>query len=132
MDSIQKFTSDIEKIKKFNRAQGGRYNGEKVCQEAAELLARSNPSIKELAMAAGDYWMQTYILSSPDLENEPSGANIDKLAAIHALLQGDDQTDALEEGDWKELCSIVNAEAEDLPMDLLNELMSIFLDHQAF
>lgn|GEM_PF-340135 len=132
MDSIQKFHSDLEKIKKYNRTSGGRYDGEKACREAAELLVRENPSVRELAMAVSDYWLNAYILSSADIQNEPSDIHMEKLEAMQALLQGDDQTDALEAEDWKELCSIVNAEAEELPMDLLNDLMSVFLDHQAF
>lgn len=131
MDNIQKFNSDIEKIKKYNRSQSF-YDGQKACNEIAELFVRSNPSVKELAMAVSDYWMQAYINSSLDLKNEPSEKNVAKLSAMHALLQSDSQTEELSENDWKELCSIVNAEAEDLPMDLLNELMSVFLDHQAF
>jgi hypothetical protein len=59
--------------------------------------------------------------------------SIDKIGAMQSLLELDlEETKALSDNDWKELCSLTNYEAEDLPLDLLNDLMSIFLEKQAF
>ena len=134
MDNVQKFNSDIEKIRKFERAQKGpEYNGENVCNQAAELFVKSSKGLETLAECFAEYWLETYIRCSPDSENEHSPENIEKLCALKALLENDtEQTSALSEKDWKELCLIVNAEAEDLPLELLSDLMTIFVDKKAY
>lgn len=131
MDAIQKFYSDIEKIKKHARASSS-YNGEEVCKEVCTFFEKENKAMPSLAKSFSDYWMQTYILNSADLEKEPSNANIDKLAAMQSLLNSSDEnTECLTDSDWKELCSLVNYEAEDLPLENLSFMMSLFLEKQA-
>ena len=131
MDSIQKFVSDIEKIKKRERA-GGSYSGEKAGREVQSLFDRNNKMLGEVSHSISDYWLNTYILASENLSEEPSEKSIQKIAAMQALLDGDDElTGALDKSDWKSLCQIVNVEAEDIPLDSLNSLMSLFVDHQA-
>ena len=134
MTNIQKFYSDIEKIKKYERAQNPQsYDGEKVSLEIKSLFIKNNFSIKALAESFADYWFENYIRSSADIKSEPSDNSIDKIGAMQSLLELDlEETKALSHNDWKELCSLTNYEAEDLPLDLLNDLMSIFLEKQAF
>jgi hypothetical protein len=134
MTNIQKFYSDIEKIKKYERAQNPQsYDGEKVSLEIKNLFIKNNFSIKALAESFADYWFENYIRSSADIKSEPSDISIDKIGAMQSLLELDlEETKALSDNDWKELCSLTNYEAEDLPLDLLNDLMSIFLEKQAF
>ena len=133
MDDIQKFLADVEKIKKHERADnGGRYDGGRVCRKISELFISNNRSLGELGASFSDYWMQTYVSHSNDPANEPSAANLDKLAAFQSLLDGDaDGTSCLTNADFKELCDLVNYEAEDLPLDTLNQLMTIFVDKRA-
>lgn len=130
MDNIQKFASDIEKIRKHSSRP---YNGEAVCREVQSLFERSFRHAQNLARSYADYWFNTYIASSADAANEPSKDSTDKLVSMYALLENDrTQLSALSPDDYKELCSLTNYEAEDIPLDMLNELMSIFLDNQAF
>lgn len=133
MDNIQKFLADVEKIKKHDRADnGGRYDGERVCRKVCDLFSANNRSLGELGASFGDYWMRTYVLPSNDLANEPSAANLDVIAAFQSLLDGDaDGTKCLTDADFEALCELVNYEAEDLPIDVLNDLMIIFVDKKA-
>lgn len=134
MDSIQKFYSDIEKMKKYHRSQNpGRYDGQAVCNQVAELFESNNRNAGALAHSFAEYWLNTYIMNSTQLEEEPTLQNQDKLAAMQSLLEtSEDQKDyeALTPEDWKELCQLTKYEAEDLPIDLLNDLMMIFVNTQ--
>lgn len=135
MDSIQKFYSDIEKAKKHYRANHQNYDGNAVCQEIADLFCRNNKGIVSLADSFAGYWIDTYIRSSLNINEEPTPENIDKICAFQALLDGQpEQRDiaCLTQEDYKELCSLVNMEAEDLPLDILNDMMTIFVDKQAY
>jgi len=133
MDNISKFLADIDKIKKHDRAEhNNNYDGERVCLQIQKLFISNNRSFESLAASFADYWMQNYIYASSDIKSEPSQDNINRIAALQSLLENStDDTDCLTKKDWKELCSLVNMEAEDLPIDLLNDLMIIFVDHQA-
>lgn len=133
MDNIQKFLADVDKIKKHDRADnGGNYSGERVCKKVCDLFSANNRSLGELGASFADYWMQTYVLKSSDMTNEPSSENLDKLASFQSLLDGDEEgTKSLSDSDFKELCDLVNYEAEDLPIDVLNDLMTIFVDKRA-
>lgn len=134
MDSIQKFYSDIEKMKKHYRAQNpGRYDGQAVCTQVADLFESNNRNAGALAHSFAEYWMNTYIIPSTQMEEEPTSQNQDKLVAMQSLLNtSEDSNDytALTRDDWKELCELTKYEAEDLPLDLLNDLMMIFVNTQ--
>ena len=134
MDSTQKLISDIEKIKKHYRAQhNGEYDGEKACSQIKELFARSNPTLHSVAQSFAEYWYDTYIANSADIHEEPSQDNISRLAAMQSILDEDTEyTDLLSNDDWQFMCQTVSAEAEDLPIETLNSLMSLFLDKKAF
>ena len=134
MDGISKFVSDIEKIKKHDRADNnGNYDGERACKSIADLFISNNKYVQNLASSYADYWMQTYIYNSTDIKNEPSDTSLDKIIAMEALLENSSEdTACLTKEDYNELCSLTNMEAEDLPLDLLNDLMTIFVDKQAF
>jgi len=135
MDSIQKFYSDIEKAKKHYRANHQNYDGDAVCQEIADLFCRNNRNVASLADSFSGYWIDSCIRPSMNLSEEPTPEHIDKICAFQALLDGHPEerdVECLTKEDWKELCSLVNMEAEDLPLDLLNDMMMIFVDKQAY
>lgn len=133
MDNVQKFYSDVDKIKKHDRADnGGNYSGERACQKIKTYFAGNNKSLTELASSFADYWYESYISSSENIENEPTEEHVDKLASMQALLDNEvEDTKSLSKKDFTELCNIVNCEAEDIPLDLLNDLMTIFVDNKA-
>ncbi|MBR1912514.1 MAG: hypothetical protein IJ828_09195 [Treponema sp.] len=134
MDSIQKLVSDIEKVKKHYRAEhNNNYDGEKVCEQIADLFARTNRNLSSLAQSFADYWLDTYVRASMNIQDEPSDDNINRIAAMQAILDGKTEyTDILTTDDWHSLCDAVNAEAEDIPIETLNDLMALFLDKKAF
>ena len=135
MDKISKFISDIDRVKKFERAQNpAGYDGEKACLKIKDLFSKSNSHVSTLADSFADYWLDTYIRNSPDIRNEPTQQNVDIIAAMQALLdleQDPEFTKALSKSDWKELCSLTNMEGDDLPLEFLNDIMMMFVDHQA-
>ena len=132
MDSIQKLYSDIEKIKKHGRANSSGYKGQEVSSQVADLFTRNNRHLESLASSFSDYWMNTYILTSSNMEEEPTQDSIAKLAAFQSILEGSAEfTECLTQEDWKELCSLTNMEAEDIPIETLNDMMMIFVDRQA-
>ena len=130
MDNIQKFCSDIEKIKKHGR-QGGPASPDIVTQ-IKTFFVKNFRGLESLAGSFFDYWNEEYILKSGNPGDEPSKENVDRLAAMFSLLEGSVEfTDCLTDSDWKQLCSLTNMESEDLPMDTLNDLMMIFVDKKA-
>lgn len=131
MDKIQKLFSDIERLKKHERAATGVYDGEKICSKIKDLFVSSNNS-SSLAQSFADYWFSTYVQNASDFDKMPDDKALDVLGAIQAVLDNDDSgTSSLAAEDWKELCTLTNLEAEDLDLDFLNDLMMMFVAHQA-
>ena len=138
MDVIEKFYADVRRIIKFDRANNASYDGLRASKSVGTLFINQNRDISELANSIVDYWQNTYILNSPNIQTEPSENSITWLAAAYALLDGDFENSASNEektiftqDDWQELCELVNYEAQDLPLDLLTSLMSSFTEHKA-
>lgn len=132
MNRTEKFLADAQRIRKHYRAEHPKYDGLKVAQETASLFQRTNPDVKELARSFADYWLNEYVSRSTGMDDEPTEQNLAKLAAMQAVLDsedgGDEGTEALDSKDWQELCSLTNYEAEDLPLETLNNLMILFVD----
>lgn len=132
MDNIQKFYSDIEKAKKFARADnGGRYDWREASRRITELFERENRNCASLARSFSDFWQRNYVDCAEDLENAPDQAAIEKLVALHAFINNDEQTDALSASDWEEIKEMVNCEAEDLPIETLSDMMKIIVEKGA-
>ena len=82
-----------------------------------------------------DYWFNTYIAERQGSEQQPSAQNIEWLAAAAELLNGnlgaqDEDCDIFSMRDWKELRTLVDYEAEDLPISVLTYLMSVFTERK--
>jgi hypothetical protein len=133
MTDIEKFRSDIQRIIKHERAEnGGRYNAQKACEQAAALLENNARGLGELPHSIADYWIKTYILPSDSPGEEPTGEHIDKLAAMMSFLDGSTEDgDVLSARDWKEIGLLTGYEAESLPIEVLSELMTILVDRKA-
>jgi hypothetical protein len=79
------------------------------------------------------YWEKTYIYTSSDIQNEPTENNLNKLSSMLAFLSNSDENqELLTQEDWKELSELVNYEAEDLPLDVLQDLMGILVSKGAY
>ena len=134
MNSIDKFLSDIQKTVKYDRANnGGHYDAKRACTQIAKLFANNNRHIDSLAVSISDYWLNTYILGSSDLENEPSEENIERIKAFQAFVDSDDSADfsVLTADDWETLRDFVDDEAESLDLDSLQNMMNLILQNGA-
>lgn len=133
MDLIQKFYSDVEKIKKHNRDGSGKLNTAAVKNQIVSLFENNNRNLCDLPHSLAEYWLSEYV--EPELSggaSEISTQTVDKLAAMYAFLIDDSQTDVLTDRDWKKIGEAVNYEAEDLPMDSLSALMTVLVDKRAY
>lgn len=134
MDNIQKLYSDIEKIKKHNRNSSGTLDLNKVATQVSEMFQRNNRDFCDLPNSLAEYWVKTYVYPQIDLNaNDLSQESVDKLCAMQAFLDNDIEgdTDCLTLDDWKQIAAFVNFEAEDMPIDLLSQMMSILVEKRA-
>ena len=132
MTYTEKFLSDIARAAKRERAENaGRYDAKKTCEKIARSLENAIRDLGDLPRAAGDYWLTEYIDSSSDIENEPTREHAEKLAAILSFLRGEGDTSSLSPRDWKNLASLVQDEAETLPIESLSSLMASLVEQKA-
>ena len=134
MNSIDKFLSDIQKTIKYDRANnGGHYDAKRACTQIATLFANNNRHIDSLARSISNYWLNTYILSSSDLEKEPSEENIERIKAFQSFVDNDEEADfsVLTADDWETLRDFVDDEAENLDLDILQNMMNLILQNGA-
>ncbi|MCQ2576736.1 MAG: hypothetical protein MJ162_08315 [Treponema sp.] len=134
MTDIRKFLADVEKSKKMCRQNnGGAYDYHKLADNLQRLFNRASGCPTELPDTIFNYWENAYVLNSPDLQNEPSSDHLEKLAAMLAFLNNSDEmSELLTDEDWQEIGSLVGYEADDLPIDILQDLMKILVEHNAY
>ena len=133
MTDVSKFQADIQRILKHDRqANSGKSDFMRIAPDLQKLFARFTSLPETLANSVFEYWENEYIHNSSELENEPTSDHIEKLAAMLSFLEGDDDTDSLAANDWTELADIVRYEADDLPMDSLQTLMSTLVSKGAY
>ena len=133
MTDIQKFRADVQRLIKHSRADNnGRYNAEKTCNDIIELFLSETTVPGALPQSGAEYWKRTYIDESASPENEPTAENVDRLGAILSFLEnsGEDE-ELLTDDDWRMLGELVNYEAEDLPLDILQALMGVIVQKGA-
>lgn len=134
MEITQKFYTDIRKAVKQARSQGRTGNTEALCRKISSRFSNLFTHFGSLSESIADYWLQNKIIKSGQPENEPSEQNLLWLVTAAEILNGsytDEADDAFTDEDWKELCSLVTAEAEQLPIDTLTDLMSVFMSKNA-
>ncbi len=132
MNRIEKFISDAKKIKKRYRAENPHYDGEEASRKLASFFCEQNRNLASLASSFADYWLSSHIITSSEIENEPTDSNIDILSAMQALIDNEiSLTDALSADDLKELCKLTSFEAESIPLEILDGMMGFFVEKQA-
>ena len=132
MDAIQKFDSDIERIKKHNRDSSGALNLEAVVNQIASLFETNNRGLCGLPHSLIEFWTSKYV--QPELDSSScdiSSSAIEKLCAMQAFLNNENDTDCLTLEDWQQIADSVNYEAEELPMDLLSQMMMTLVEKRA-
>ena len=134
MTDIGKFLSDIQRIKKHDRQNnGGNPDYNRIFRDLNSLFLRSTSCPADLARSVFEYWENEYIFNSQNQKEEPSEENSQKLAAMLAFLEDSDEFQSvLTQKDWQELGDLVNYEAEDLPVDILQSLMRVLVEKGAY
>ena len=126
MNNTQKFSSDIERIKKRNR-DGESFNLAGALKDIESLFVGQNQQCKGLAISLFDWWKNEFT-RGPELED----AALEKLSAIFAFVNGEeDDCEALSADDWKRIKDEVGYEAENLPLDLLSAMMKTVVERGA-
>lgn len=134
MTDIGKFLSDIQRIKKHDRQNhSGNPDYNRIFRDLNSLFLRSTSCPADLARSVFEYWENEYIFNSKNQKEEPSEENSQKLAAMLAFLENSDEFQSvLTQKDWQELRDLVNYEAEDLPVDILQSLMRVLVEKGAY
>lgn len=134
MTDIRKFLTDAERLKKHERQNNsGKCDYNKIQADLCKLFGRAASCTESLTDSIFSYWENEYIFNSQNFEEEPTAENLGKLGAILAFLgNSDEDEDLLNEKDWQELGELVNYEADDLPVDLLQDLMRILVSKGAY
>lgn len=134
MTDIGKFLSDVDKIKKHARQNNsGNCNYNIVKNDIRNLFERSTSCPTDLPGSIFEYWENEYIFKSADFGEEPTAEHINKLGAFLGFLDNSDEDqDLISNDDWKEIGQLVNYEAEDLPVDILQDLMMMLVSHGAY
>lgn len=134
MTDIGKFLSDVEKLKKHARQNNsGNFSYNTIQNDLRNLFERSTTCPTDLPGSIYEYWENTYIFAGSDLAEEPTTDHINKLGAMLAFLDNSDEDqDLISAEDWQEIGQLVNYEAEDLPVDILQELMMILVSKGAY
>lgn len=134
MTDIGKFLSDIQRIKKHDRQNhSGNPDYNRIFRDLNSLFLRSTSCPADLARSVFEYWENEYVFSSQNQKEEPSEENSQKLAAMLAFLEDSDEFQSvLTQKDWQELGDLVNYEAEDLPVDILQSLMRVLVEKGAY
>ena len=134
MTDIGKFLSNIQRIKKHDRQNNsGNPDYNRIFRELNSLFLRSTSCPADLARSVFEYWENEYIFNSQNQKEEPSEENSQKLAAMLAFLEDSDEFQSvLTQKDWQELGDLVNYEAEDLSVDILQSLMRVLVEKGAY
>ena len=126
--------TDLEKIKKiFRQNNSGKWDYNKLQKDIRNLFEHSTSCPTGLPASIFEYWENQYIYKSADLGEEPTSDNINKLAAFLAFLENTDEyQELITDEDWEEIGPLVNYEAEDLPVDILQSLMRVLVEKGAY
>lgn len=122
MDKTQKFSADLQRIKKRNR-NGDSFNMDGALKDIESLFSSQNPQCKNLAFSLFDWWKNEFV-RGPELE----GPALEKIIALEAFLNCEEDTGALSAEDWIRVKDEVGYEAENLPLDLLSEMMKTIVE----
>lgn len=134
MTEIGKFMADVQRALKHDRQEhGGKSDYNRLVSQIRSTFERSTVVQTSLADSVFEYWENEYIFRSADLSEEPTSENIEKLGGFLAFLENvDEYQECITDDDWNEIGPLVNYEAEDLPVDILQDLMKILVSHGAY
>ncbi|MGP1459166.1 MAG: hypothetical protein ACTTKL_07635 [Treponema sp.] len=135
MTDVQKFHSDIRRSIKHSRAEkNGRYNVQEACEDIVHLFSHECEYTvpKTLAASVAEYWKKEYIDKADNANIDFVQDNLGKLGAMLAFLEGSDEdSELLTQNDWRALAELVNFEAGDMAVEVLQTLMNILISKNA-
>ena len=126
MNKSEKFSADLKRIKKANRS-GAAFNLNAALADIERLFTGQNAQCSALASSLFDWWKNEWA-RGPELEDSA----LEKLAAVNSFLNEEEDTDALDQDDWKRIKDEVGYEAENLPLDLLSQMMKTIVSKGSF
>lgn len=134
MTDVRKFLTDADRIKKHDRQNNsGNCDYNRIQRDLCKLFERNSSCPNSLTDSIFSYWENEYIFRSENFAEEPTAEHLEKLGAVLAFLDNSDEyEDLLSEQDWQELGELVNFEADDLPVDILQDLMKILVSKGAY
>lgn len=122
MTSSEKFSSDLKRIKKMNRSESG-FDMQGALKSMESLFVAQNSQWRGLALSLFSWWKEENA-RGPELED----AALEKLCAVQAFLSGEEADDSLDQNDWQRIREEVGYEAENIPLDALNEMMKTVVE----
>lgn len=132
MTNTDKFLADIKRIIKRNRSSGITYDGVECSRQVAQLFCSYYKDLGDLPNSISEYWLNTYIVTSGEISEEPSREHQDWLADVLELLAGEEgEFKSITQKDWVSLRDLINYEAEELPVEVLSSLMGVLLERGA-
>lgn len=133
MTDTQKFKADVKRLIKHSRAENsGKLNENQIFKDIVSMFVHVSSVPKTLSSSVAYYWLENYVNSSVEMENEPTEENLDKLCAFLSFLENSDEGEELiSDSDWKEFADFVDEEAETLPLEILQDLMKILVSKGA-
>ena len=134
MTDIGKFLSDVQKILKHDRQNNsGVSDYNRVKDDLRNLFERATSCPGELPGSVFEYWESQYIFNSETFNEEPTDEHRNKLGAFLAFLDNSDEDqDLISDDDWQEIGKLVNYESEELPVDILQDLMMVLVNKGAY
>ena len=132
MTDLGKFYADVQRCLKHERADNnGNYDGLRASRAVEKLFVSCSRGLECIAEPLAEYWEQTYIQKSTNIAEEPQKKNIDWLANVLALFDGELEPEQdFSKKDWTEISDTVNAEAENLPLEVLSSIMSTIVERK--
>ena len=120
-------------LKHDRQNNGGKSDYNRVKNDLRRLFERNAAMVGELADSVYEYWENEYVYRSADIKAEPTEENQNRLAAYLAFLENSDEfQELISDADWNEFGRLVNFEAEDLDVDVLQDLMKILVSKGAY
>lgn len=134
MTDISKFIADVQRIVKRDRQNNsGKVSFDRISKDLKSLFCRMSGCPGSLPGSVYYYWESEYISVSAEPQNEPTEEHLNKLAGMLAFLNSSDEyDDFINDDDWNEISALVGDESEDLPIDVLQDLMKVLVSKSAY
>lgn len=128
----EKFLSDVARIRKHEWQTKNCCTYVSISRDLRRLFENASLCPGELAGSLYDYWENHYSALF-DASSEESSDVLEKLAAMLSFLnKGTEYEEKLNQDDWTEIGRLTGYEAEDMPLDFLQDLMAVLVKHNAY